>query len=92
MIRLTEERLAHILEHPEMAEMENKIEPALRRPELVRRSRTDANVQLFYRFYTQTTAGSKWLCIVVKYAEDDAFITAYLTDQPKAGEDLWPIT
>jgi hypothetical protein len=28
---------------------------------------------------------------VVKYADADAFIvTAYLTDQPKRGEDLWP--
>jgi len=28
---------------------------------------------------------------VVKYLQNDAFvITAYLTDQPKAGEDLWP--
>jgi hypothetical protein len=33
----------------------------------------------------------KWLCVVVKYAENDAFVvTAYLTDKPKAGEDLWP--
>ena len=31
-------------------------------------------------------------CVVVKYAEDDVFVvTAYLTDKPKAGEDLWPI-
>jgi uncharacterized protein (DUF433 family) len=31
-------------------------------------------------------------CVVVEYAEDDAFVvTAYLTDKPKAGEDLWPI-
>jgi hypothetical protein len=36
--------------------------------------------------------GGKWLCVVVKYAESDAFVvTAYLTDKPKSGEDLWPI-
>jgi hypothetical protein len=35
--------------------------------------------------------GGKWLCVVVKYEENDAFVvTAYLTDKPKAGEDLWP--
>ena len=35
--------------------------------------------------------GDKWLCIVVKYAEDDAFVvTGYLTDKPKDGEDVWP--
>jgi hypothetical protein len=33
----------------------------------------------------------KWLWVVVKYEEADAFvITAYLTNTPKAGEDLWP--
>jgi hypothetical protein len=36
--------------------------------------------------------GGKWLCVVVKYMENDAFVvTACLTDIPKAGEDLWPI-
>lgn len=35
--------------------------------------------------------GGKWLCVVVKYEENDAFVvTAYLTDKPKSGEDLWP--
>ena len=48
-------------------------------------------VRLFYEFYAQTMVGGKWLCIVVKYAEKDAFVvTAYLTDKLKAGEDLWP--
>jgi hypothetical protein len=47
---------------------------------------------LFYEFCAQTMVGGKWLCVVVKYAEDDAFVvTAYLTDKPKAVEDLWPI-
>ena len=91
-VRLTDERLAHILEHPEMREMGAEIERVLRQPQLVRRSRSDTAVRLFYEFYAQTIVGGKWLCVVVKYAEDDAFVvTAYLTDKPKAGEDLWPI-
>ncbi len=90
-VRLTDERLAHILEHPEMEGMAAKIERVLRQPQLVRCSRSDAAVRLFYEFYSQTMVGGKWLCVVVKYEEDDAFVvTAYLTDQPKAGEDLWP--
>jgi hypothetical protein len=37
--------------------------------------------------------GGKWLCVVVKCLQDDAFVvTAYLTDKPKAGENLWPIS
>ena len=90
-VRLTDERLAHILEHPEMREMGPSIESTLRQPQFVHRSRSDLSVSLFYEFYAQTLVGGKWLRIVVKYSDSDAFIvTAYLTDQPKAGENLWP--
>ncbi len=91
-VRLTDERLAHILEHTEMKEMGAELERVLLQPQLVRRSRSDEAVRLFYEFYAQTIVGGKWLCVVVKYMENDAFVvTAYLTDKPKAGEDLWPI-
>jgi hypothetical protein len=91
-VRLTGERLAHILEHPEMKGMAAEIRRVLVHPQLVRRSRSDEAVRLFYEFYAQTIVGGKWLCVVVKYAESDAFVvTAYLTDKPKPGEDLWPI-
>ena len=91
-VRLTDERLAHILEHAEMSGMAAEIERVLRQPQLVRRSRSDLGVRLFYEFYAQTIVGGKWLCVVVKYGENDAFVvTAYLTDKPKVGEDLWPI-
>ncbi len=90
-VRLTDERLAHIVEHAEMAGMEAEIERVVRQPPLVRRSRSDAEVRLFYEFYAQTLVGGKWLCVVVKYGENDAFVvTSYLTDTPKAGENLWP--
>ncbi|WP_126147243.1 hypothetical protein [Synechococcus elongatus] len=89
-VRLTEERLAHILRHPEMVGMETQIADTLKNPQLVRQSRSDESVGLFYRFYTQTAIGDKWLCVVVKYLCDDAFIvTAYFTDSPKKGETLW---
>jgi hypothetical protein len=90
-VRLTDERTAHILQHQEMAEMEAEIERVLQSPAEVRVSRSDNTVQLFYEFYAQTRVGGKWLCIVVKYSPDDAFVvTAYLTDQIKAGETIWP--
>lgn len=91
-VRLTDERLQHILDHPEMREMSSEIERVLRNPQWVRLSRSDTTVRLFYEFYVQTIVGGKWLCVVVKYLPDDAFvITAYLTDKPKNGEILWPI-
>jgi hypothetical protein len=90
-VRLTDERLAHILEHAEMQGMAFEIERVLLQPQLVRRSRSDEAVRLFYEFYARTIVGGKWLCVVVKYPENDAFVvTAYLTDKPKTGEDLWP--
>ena len=74
-----------------MKDMGTELERVLRLPQLVRRSRSDTAVRLFYDFYAQTIVGGKWLCVVVNYAENDAFVvTAYLTDKPNAGEDLWP--
>lgn len=92
-VRLTLERMAHILEHPEMNAMRVEIEQVLAAPQFVHRSRSDEHVRLFYAFYPQTIVGGKWLCVVVKYAGSDAFvITAYLTDKPKPGASLWPVS
>jgi hypothetical protein len=78
-VRLTDERVAHILEHPEMNEMGAEIERLLAVPQFVRRSRSDDAVRLFYAFYPETIVGGKWLCVVVKYLLSDTFvITAYL--------------
>jgi hypothetical protein len=85
------ERMAHILEHPEMKEMRAEIEQVLAAPQIVHRSRSDEHVRLFYAFYPETIVGGKWLSVVVKYAGSDAFvIIAYLTDKPKPGASLWP--
>ena len=89
-VRWTDERMAHVLHHPEMMGMEAEVERTLQSPAEVRVSRSDDTVQLFYEYYAQTRVGEKWLCVVVKYPPDDAFvITAYLTDQLKAGETIW---
>ncbi len=64
-VRLTDERRAHILEHPEMKDLGAEIERVLLNPQLVRRSLSDEAVRLFYEFYAQTIVGGKWLCVVV---------------------------
>ena len=75
-----------------MKELGAEIERVLTEPQIVRRSRSDDAVRLFYEYYAQTIVGGKWLCVVVKYLGDDAFVvTAYLTDKPKTGDTLWPI-
>jgi len=74
-----------------MAGLLPAIEGALREPGLVVRSRSDPRVELCYRLAPATLVGDKWLCVVIKCSSDDAFVlTAYLTDQPKTGEVLWP--
>ncbi len=89
-IRLTEERWAHISEHPEMTGMRTAVEETLEGPEVVIQSTSDPDARLYYRFYPQTLVGGKYLCAVVKVRGDDAFVvTAYLTDQVKKGNALW---
>jgi hypothetical protein len=59
-VRLTEERLAHILERPEMKDMGEEIERVLRQPQLVRRSRSDDAVRLFYLTGKPKTGEDLW--------------------------------
>ncbi|MBC8243350.1 MAG: hypothetical protein H8E20_03055 [Verrucomicrobia bacterium] len=64
LVRLTDERLAHILEHPEMADLEAALMETLERPTLVIQSRSDSAAELSYRFFLGTRVGDKWLCVV----------------------------
>lgn len=90
-IRLTDERLAHILEHPEMARLEEAMTETLTAPERVVQSLTDQQARLYYRYYAATPVSGKHLCVVVKKLDEDAFVvTAYLTDKVKRGVQLWP--
>lgn len=89
-VRLTDERLAHILEHPEMVGLEAAISETLKHPALVIQSISDDAARLYYRFYSGTRVGDKFVCVVVKVRPGDAFVlTAYLTDKPKKGTVLW---
>jgi len=90
-VRLTDERRAHILEHPEMMGLESAITETLRAPESVVQSVGDPTATLHYRYFLGTRVGDKWLCVVVKDTALDSFVlTAYLTDKPKRGILLWP--
>ena len=74
------------VKHPTMAGMEAEVQKTLREPDEVRRSRSDANVYLFYREqYTQ-----RWFCAVARRLNGDGFlITTYPTDSIKVGETIW---
>lgn len=91
-VRLTGERLEHILSHPEMVQLVWRIDEVLAEPERVVQSASDPEAHLYYRFYEGTPVSGKFLCVVVKVKPADAFVlTAYLTDAVKKGEEIWPV-
>jgi hypothetical protein len=90
-IRFSEERQEHVeSDHPEMAGQIGKVEATVLDPDIVVRSKTDSEVELFYRHYSTTPVTDKHLCVVIKSKAEDLFIiTAYFTDSIKRGEVLW---
>jgi hypothetical protein len=71
--------------------MQWAIRETLEDPEEVRKSRKAPDTgRLYYRRYIGTEKGDKWVCVVVKFLENDAFIsTAYLTRRIILGELIW---
>ena len=89
-LRLTDERINHILEHPEMIDEMDKITDTLIDPDYVIQSKSDNDVILFNKFYIMKQFGGKFLCVVVKYLENDAFIiTSYIAKNLPKGDILW---
>ena len=59
-------------------------------PDAVVQSNSNPNAHLYYRRYTDTHAGDKYVCVVVIMLENDAFIaSAYLREQIREGIVLW---
>lgn len=56
-VRLTDERMTHVLRHAEMVGMEEEVAHVLEAPAEVRVSRSDGTVQLFYEYYAKTRVG-----------------------------------
>jgi hypothetical protein len=85
-IWLTGERLAHILEHPEMAGQEERIPEALRSPDSVVLSHHDPAVRLYHKLFETTPVTRKYLVVAVKYTKQDALVvTAFFTDRATRG-------
>jgi hypothetical protein len=91
-IRLTVGQWNHVLaEHPYMSDMEWAVRETLEDPEEVRQSRKNPNTgRLYYRWYTNTALGNKWVLVIVKFLAHDAFIsTAYVTNRIRPGGLIW---
>jgi len=89
-VRLTNERLEHILLHPEMKDMIDKIEETIVDPDFVIKSKSDESVNLYNKYYLTRYYGYKYLCVVVKENENDCFIvTSFIINKLPKGDMLW---
>lgn len=89
-LRLTKERLAHILERPEMRNQEERIKATLRAPDTVKVSNHSDDVLLYYRLYAETPVTRKYLVVIVRVLDGSGFIiTAFYTDKVKKGATRW---
>lgn len=89
-IRLTAERREHILDHPEMATQLERIAKTIHEPETVVATLADKTVHVYQRYYEITPVTSKFLLVVVKLVEDDAFVlTAFFSRREKKGVVIW---
>jgi hypothetical protein len=89
-VRLTDERITHILEHGEMEGQLDKLGEVLQEPDVIVRSQRDPDIHLYHTHYTTTPVTEKYLLVAVRVAQNDAFVlTAFFTDTIKKGERLW---
>jgi hypothetical protein len=89
-VRLTQERYSHIIEREELIGEDDKIEETLSVPDVVKLSRYDPNVLLYYKLYESTPVTKKFLTVVTKVMQQDSFIlTAFFSDKIKEGETRW---
>ena len=73
-VRLTDERIAHILEHEEMGGQLDRVEETVREPDVVVRSQRDSDVHLYHKHYLTTPVTEKELLVAMKVTPTDAFV------------------
>ena len=87
-IVLTRDRWRQIIrfKHPALDGREQAVRECVRQPDLVRESKKDPNVHLYY-----AAAERGYLCVAVAPTENDQrfVVTAYFTRNIKPGKHLW---
>ena len=88
-LRLTDERLQHILEHQELIGSLDKLQETLMFPSNVIKSEDDPYVWLYYRPYRYGSQKS-FLLTIVKISNGEGFvITAFYVKNLQKGEIVW---
>jgi hypothetical protein len=89
-IRLTNERWAHIVDHPEMAGQQERLAETLMSPDIVTATVKDETVHAYHHLYETTPVTRKHMVVVVKMLAEDAFVvTAFYSSRVKKGEVIW---
>lgn len=77
-------RIASV-KHPSIRSKEQDVRETLQNPDIVRRSKTDENVFLYYKRYRR-----HYLCVVARHKNGNGFIiTVYMTNKIKEGKLIW---
>ena len=87
-IRTTKEYWQKITtqKHPSIKGKEAEIKKTISNPQIIKRSKTDQKVFLYYRKFKDL-----FLCVVTKNENGKGFIiTTYLTKKIKEGKIIWP--
>jgi hypothetical protein len=70
-------------------QLERLIE-TLQSPELIVATDADSSAHVYHRYYSVTPVTSKFLLVVVKFLEKDAFVlTAFFSRRAKKGSVIW---
>ncbi len=73
------------IKHPSLFNKQKEIEKVLQSPEIIRVSKSDKKVFLYYRKHKLN-----YFCAVAKHENGKGFlITAYLTNKIKEGTTIW---
>ncbi|MBI4654412.1 MAG: hypothetical protein HY752_05405 [Nitrospirae bacterium] len=89
VIELTDERWRHIVrEHIEIEPYKERIHEVLSTPDYVKKSKRDADVLLYYKFYSDIFDG-KYMLVATKKGLRSFILTCYITDVIKKGKTLW---
>lgn len=87
IIRTTKEYWNYLIEikHANVNGHENEVINTLNDPDMIRRSKIDEDVFLYYK-----KAENFLYCVVTRHENGTGYlITAYLTDKLKEGESVW---
>lgn len=88
-IPITNERWSHIIkEHPEVEAYRHRVPDVLSKPDIVKESKKNKDIFLYYRYYTDIYHG-KYLLLVARTKNNPLLVTGYITDRIKEGELIW---